>query len=178
MFLNELIHFDHIEHIYTVERIGIDFEVIITTPVLQSLYNRTFWWCFCVVTLPFWHFCWHKEFCQRTKSELFLFLIIKLNLKNINIQTKIFLIQVCLGICDLKMFSIHTLHFQTHLFQLIRMLFHLTSRQLPVYVSILDFVLLHSLPLQDGIFGTISQHKRIGSCAKLQCWSQPYAKHL
>ena len=28
----------------------------------------------CVVTLPFWHFCWCKGFCHRTESDLFLFL--------------------------------------------------------------------------------------------------------
>ena len=28
----------------------------------------------CVVTLPFWHFCWCRGFCQRTESYLFLFL--------------------------------------------------------------------------------------------------------
>ena len=27
----------------------------------------------CVVTLPFWHFCWCRGFCQRTESDLFLF---------------------------------------------------------------------------------------------------------
>ena len=30
----------------------------------------------CVVTLPFWHFCWCRGFCQRTESDLFLFLFI------------------------------------------------------------------------------------------------------
>ena len=29
----------------------------------------------CVVTLPFWHFCWFRGFCHRTESDLFLFLI-------------------------------------------------------------------------------------------------------
>ena len=28
----------------------------------------------CVVTLPFWHFCWCRDFCRRTESDLFLFL--------------------------------------------------------------------------------------------------------
>ena len=27
----------------------------------------------CVVTLPFWHFCWCRGFCHRTESDLFLF---------------------------------------------------------------------------------------------------------
>ena len=31
----------------------------------------------CVVTLPFWHFCWCRGFCHRTESDLFLFLLIK-----------------------------------------------------------------------------------------------------
>ena len=26
----------------------------------------------CVVTLPFWHFCWCRGFCHRTESDLFL----------------------------------------------------------------------------------------------------------
>ena len=29
----------------------------------------------CVVTLPFWHFCWCRGFCHRTASDLFLFLL-------------------------------------------------------------------------------------------------------
>ena len=29
----------------------------------------------CVVTLPFWHFCWCRGFCHRTESDLFLFLV-------------------------------------------------------------------------------------------------------
>ena len=33
----------------------------------------------CVVTLPFWQFCWCRGFCHRTESDLFLFL---LTLKN------------------------------------------------------------------------------------------------
>ena len=32
----------------------------------------------CVVTLPFWHFCWCRGFCHRTESDLFLFLFFKL----------------------------------------------------------------------------------------------------
>ena len=27
----------------------------------------------CVVTLPFWHFCWCRGFCHRTESDLLLF---------------------------------------------------------------------------------------------------------
>ena len=27
----------------------------------------------CVVTLPFWHFCWYRGFCHRTESDPFLF---------------------------------------------------------------------------------------------------------
>ena len=27
----------------------------------------------CVVTLPFWHFCWYRIFCYRTESDLRLF---------------------------------------------------------------------------------------------------------
>ena len=30
----------------------------------------------CVVTLPFWHFCWCGGFCHRTESDLFLFLFL------------------------------------------------------------------------------------------------------
>ena len=33
----------------------------------------------CVVTLPFWHFCWCRGFCHRTESDLFLFLFKSLN---------------------------------------------------------------------------------------------------
>ena len=29
----------------------------------------------CVVTLPFWHFCWCRGFCHRTESDPFLFLL-------------------------------------------------------------------------------------------------------
>ena len=35
----------------------------------------------CVVTLPFWHFCWCRGFCHRTESDLFLFLFLDLNIK-------------------------------------------------------------------------------------------------
>ena len=28
----------------------------------------------CVVTLPFWHFCWCRGFCHKTELDLFLFL--------------------------------------------------------------------------------------------------------
>ena len=27
----------------------------------------------CVVTLPLWHFCWYRDFCHRTESDLLLF---------------------------------------------------------------------------------------------------------
>ena len=30
----------------------------------------------CVVTLPFWHFCWCRGFCHRTGSDLLLFVMI------------------------------------------------------------------------------------------------------
>ena len=40
----------------------------------------------CVVTLPFWHFCWCRGFCHRTGSDLLLF---------------VWLI-MCLGIYDLS----------------------------------------------------------------------------
>ena len=30
----------------------------------------------CVVTWPFWHFCWCRGFCHRTESDIFLFLLI------------------------------------------------------------------------------------------------------
>ena len=35
----------------------------------------------CVVTLPFWHFCWCRGFCHRTESDLFLFLVFNDNFK-------------------------------------------------------------------------------------------------
>ena len=37
----------------------------------------------CVVTLPFWHFCWCRGFCHRTESDLFLFLFIKLSFEEL-----------------------------------------------------------------------------------------------
>ena len=30
----------------------------------------------CVVSLPFWHFCWCRGFCHRTEADLFLFLLL------------------------------------------------------------------------------------------------------
>ena len=36
----------------------------------QSLCNVTFLWLFCVVTLPFWHFCWFKGFCHMTEPDV------------------------------------------------------------------------------------------------------------
>ena len=32
----------------------------------------------CVVTLPFWHFCWCRGFCHRTGSDLLLFVVMLL----------------------------------------------------------------------------------------------------
>ena len=29
----------------------------------------------CVATLPIWHFCWYRGFCQRTGSDLLLFVL-------------------------------------------------------------------------------------------------------
>ena len=37
----------------------------------QSLSKRTFCGIVCVVTFPFWHFCWCRGFCHRTESDLF-----------------------------------------------------------------------------------------------------------
>ena len=34
----------------------------------------------CVVTLPFWHFCWCRGFCHRTGSDLLLFVFISFRL--------------------------------------------------------------------------------------------------
>ena len=39
----------------------------------------------CVVTLPFWHFCWCRGFCHRTESDRFLFLF-QLTVKTPNIR--------------------------------------------------------------------------------------------
>ena len=30
----------------------------------------------CAVTLPLWHFCWCRDFCHRTESDLFLFCLV------------------------------------------------------------------------------------------------------
>ena len=47
----------------------------------------------CVVTLPFWHFCWCRGFCHRTGSDLLLFVFIcKLFIKPQFIS--------CLGACN------------------------------------------------------------------------------
>ena len=35
----------------------------------------------CVVTLPFWHVCWCRGFCDRTESDLFLFLSMFIKVK-------------------------------------------------------------------------------------------------
>ena len=44
----------------------------------------------CVVTLPFWHFCWCRGFCHRTESDIFLFLlklwIINIKLYNLHFE--------------------------------------------------------------------------------------------
>ena len=40
----------------------------------------------CVVTLPLWHFCWYRDFCHRTGSDLLLFVVkqpIQLNSTNL-----------------------------------------------------------------------------------------------
>ena len=38
----------------------------------RSLCNRSFWWCFYVVTIFFWFFCGCMGVCHRTESDLFL----------------------------------------------------------------------------------------------------------
>ena len=56
--------------------------VVTPTDRLKSVRNRCvielFCGVVCVVTLPFWHFCWSRGFCHRTESDLFLFVIINL----------------------------------------------------------------------------------------------------
>ena len=54
--------------------------VAVVTPTDRPKSERNIWvielFCgvVCVVTLPFWHFCWCRGFCHRTGSDLFLFL--------------------------------------------------------------------------------------------------------
>ena len=52
--------------------------VVTSTDRPKSVRNRCvielFCGVVCVVTLPFWHFCWCWGFCHRTESDLFLFL--------------------------------------------------------------------------------------------------------
>ena len=58
----------------------------------------------CVVTLPFWHFCWCKGFCHRTESDLFLFLLFLIRAaydfhespKSYEVLTNRFNLEVCL----------------------------------------------------------------------------------
>ena len=38
----------------------------------------------CVVTLPFWHFCWCRGFCHRTGSDLLLF-VFNVTINNISV---------------------------------------------------------------------------------------------
>ena len=56
----------------------------------------------CVVTLPFWHFCWCRGFCHRTESDLFLFLLICIY---------VFLFQSIL--CSVTFYHV-SLHFNEH----------------------------------------------------------------
>ena len=53
--------------------------VVTPTDRPKSVHNRSvielFCGLVCVVTLPFWHFCWCRGFCHRTESDLFLFLL-------------------------------------------------------------------------------------------------------
>ena len=53
--------------------------VVTPTDRPKSVRNRCvielFWGVVCVVTLPFWHFCWCRCFCHWTESDLFLFLL-------------------------------------------------------------------------------------------------------
>ena len=56
--------------------------VAVVTPTYRpkSVHNRCvielFCGVVCVVTLPFWHFCWCGGFCHRIESDLFIFLCI------------------------------------------------------------------------------------------------------
>ena len=51
--------------------------VVTPTDRPKSVRNRCvielFCGVFCVVILPFWHFCWCRDFCHRTESDFFLF---------------------------------------------------------------------------------------------------------
>ena len=53
--------------------------VVTPTDRPKSVHNRCvielFSGVVCVVTLPFWHFCWCRGYCHRTVSDLFLFLL-------------------------------------------------------------------------------------------------------
>ena len=68
----------------------------------QALCNRTFCGVVCIVTMPFWHFCWCRDFCVRTESDLFLFLyflyllcIMANVIGHIFFSYQLFCIQVC-----------------------------------------------------------------------------------
>ena len=57
--------------------------VVIPTDRPKSVRNRClielFCGVVCVVTLPFWHFCWCRGFCHRTGSDLLLFLFLEIH---------------------------------------------------------------------------------------------------
>ena len=59
--------------------------VAVVTPTNRpkSVHNRCvielFCGVVCVVTLPFWHFCWCRGFFHRTGSDIFLFFLSKLS---------------------------------------------------------------------------------------------------
>ena len=66
----------------------------------------------CVVTLPFWHFCWCRGFCHRTESDLFLFLL-QISLYN---DTLTLLVICNIVLCRLSnlYFHISNLYFVMH----------------------------------------------------------------
>ena len=67
--------------VWTVNQVNHTGSVAVVTPTdrPKSVRNRCdielFCGVVCVVTLPFWHFCWCRGFCYRTESDLFFFLL-------------------------------------------------------------------------------------------------------
>ena len=68
-----------VDLLWPVNRVNHTSWVAVVTPTdrPKSVRNRCFieFFCgvVCVVTLPFWHFCWCRGFCHRTGSDLLLF---------------------------------------------------------------------------------------------------------
>ena len=84
--------------------------VVTPTDRPKSVRNRFLIELFCgvvwVVALPFWHFCWCRGFCHRTESDLFLFLMVPLEVPYPDVYTDTFIFFLR-SLCKIIWINVH-----------------------------------------------------------------------